>query len=226
MAHICIAPLFTRVCRAAIDAVLDSQLDEARDIFGDDFNFNAFANSDSDGAADSDESAGEADLFGDSDGDSDGGQTETGLAEKAAARAARAAQQAEKKGKKEAARAAKRRLNLRAAFEPAQLVENFVTDRDEQIRTTDVSERLFERVSQRGAPLGPEEAELQAQWIVQVSSHVPHIPPPLPLLTRCVCRKSLFLRSWCGISPSSTPRSSATSRRRLRFCRTTSSRCP
>jgi hypothetical protein len=46
--------------------------------------------------------------------------------------------------KREKERSDKRKAQLRRAFEPVQLVENFCTDRDDEIRSKDIPERLFD----------------------------------------------------------------------------------
>lgn len=69
----------------------------------------------------------------------------------------------------------KRKAQLRKAFEPVQLVENFCTDRDDEIRQKDVPERFFDwNVPFHGAKQGdltPEEEE-EALWIM---SRIPAI---------------------------------------------------
>lgn len=53
---------------------------------------------------------------------------------------------AKEERRREAAKrkAEKRKAQLRRAFEPVQLVENFCTDRDDEIRQTDIPERMFD----------------------------------------------------------------------------------
>ena len=66
---------------------------------------------------------------------------------------------------------AKQKADLRKQFEPVQLVENFCTDRDDEIRQKDAPERFFDwnvpfHGSQEGGePTGDEEEE--AMWIMQ-----------------------------------------------------------
>lgn len=71
----------------------------------------------------------------------------------------------------------KRKAQLRKAFEPVQLIENFCTDRDDEIRRTDAPERFFdlvqqqeidksqERFPQDEAPMTADEQE-EASWIM------------------------------------------------------------
>lgn len=53
-------------------------------------------------------------------------------------------EKAERRKKQQQERAKKRKEALRRIFEPVQLVENFCTDRDDEIRAADVPERFFE----------------------------------------------------------------------------------
>uniref|UniRef100_A0A7S2R0J3 Uncharacterized protein n=1 Tax=Eucampia antarctica TaxID=49252 RepID=A0A7S2R0J3_9STRA len=60
-------------------------------------------------------------------------------------------------------KAEKRKARLRRAFEPVQLVENFCTDRDDQIRMSDEPERFFDW----STPFhGGDEEEEEAMWIM------------------------------------------------------------
>lgn len=75
--------------------------------------------------------------------------------------------------RKEAAKkkAERRKAKLRRAFEPVQLIENFCTERDDEIRSKDIPERFFDwdtpfhgppEVAEEFSPMEEEEAE----WIV------------------------------------------------------------
>ena len=66
---------------------------------------------------------------------------------------------------------AKQKANLRKQFEPVQLVENFCTDRDDEIRQKDAPERFFDwnvpfHGSQEGGDLTEDEEE-EVMWIMQ-----------------------------------------------------------
>lgn len=109
----------------------------------------------------------EDDLFGDDDDDG------VGASQKAEAmklrREKRELARKERRQQKLKAKQEKRKAKLRKAFEPVQLVENFCTDRDDEIRLKDVPERFFDwKVPFHGAPEGdisPEEEE-EALWIM------------------------------------------------------------
>ena len=63
----------------------------------------------------------------------------------------------------------KRKAQLRRAFEPVQLVENFCTERDDEIRRLDAPERLFEWNTPFHGSTGAEitlEEEEEALWIM------------------------------------------------------------
>ena len=67
---------------------------------------------------------------------------------------------------------AKQKADLRKQFEPVQLVENFCTDRDDEIRQKDAPERFFDwnvpfHGSSEGGDLTSEEEEEEAIWIMQ-----------------------------------------------------------
>jgi len=69
----------------------------------------------------------------------------------------------------------RRKAQLRRAFEPVQLVENFCTDRDDDIRQTDVPERFYDRKTpfHGSEEMGmTTEEKTEASWIV---SRVPEI---------------------------------------------------
>lgn len=61
----------------------------------------------------------------------------------------------------------KRKAQLRRAFEPVQLVENFCTDRDDDIRQTDVPERMYDWKTSYNEDDSDEVRQTQAEWIVQ-----------------------------------------------------------
>lgn len=63
----------------------------------------------------------------------------------------------------------RRKAQLRRAFEPVQLVENFCTERDDEIRRTDIPERFYDWTTPfHGADAGPatEDELMEATWIV------------------------------------------------------------
>eukprot|EP00553_Chaetoceros_curvisetus_P000980 CAMPEP_0204629156 /NCGR_PEP_ID=MMETSP0717-20131115/17531_1 /ASSEMBLY_ACC=CAM_ASM_000666 /TAXON_ID=230516 /ORGANISM="Chaetoceros curvisetus" /LENGTH=597 /DNA_ID=CAMNT_0051646007 /DNA_START=264 /DNA_END=2053 /DNA_ORIENTATION=- len=78
-------------------------------------------------------------------------------------------------------KAERRRAKLRRAFEPVQLVENFCTERDDEIRGTDIPERYFDFkspfhgpesvTSNIHAPFSVEEEE-EAEWMIHRISDI------------------------------------------------------
>jgi hypothetical protein len=65
-------------------------------------------------------------------------------------------------------KAERRKAQLRRVFEPVQLVENFCTDRDDEIRQTDVPERLFDwKTPFHGSEKDgmTEDEKVEAMWI-------------------------------------------------------------
>jgi transcription elongation factor SPT6 len=142
------------------------------------------------------------DLFGDQDDDEDDDEDNVapgvGAAQKAEAlrlkRQKRDLAKQERRQKALQKKMEKRKAQLRKAFEPVQLIENFCTDRDDDIRKTDVPERMFDLYKEHektksqstkfptgdDAPLTDEEQD-EAAWIIQ---NVPAItleyrnPPP------------------------------------------------
>jgi transcription elongation factor SPT6 len=91
---------------------------------------------------------------------------------------------AERRRQAQLKRAEKRKARLRRAFEPVQLVENFCTDKDDEIRMADVPERLFDWTTPFHGATTKEfslEEEEEAVWIM---SRIPSIqfeffsPPP------------------------------------------------
>jgi hypothetical protein len=139
------------------------------------------------------------DLFDDDDDDEDDLQPGISAAQRAEAlKLKRQKRELAKKERREKAlqkKMEKRKAQLRKAFEPVQLIENFCTDRDDEIRRLDVPERFFDQYQQQqldktalqqkfpaqeNAPVLPEEQE-EAEWILK---RIPAIaneyrsPPP------------------------------------------------
>ncbi|GMH82688.1 hypothetical protein TrVE_jg3342 [Triparma verrucosa] len=141
----------------------DAQLDEARDIFGD--GFMDFM----DGSED------EEDDLGDDDSDDEEDRRRKAFAEINQAeeeeegeeddekRARREARQKRLEAmqdsllRKEERKSERRRKNLRKAFEPSMLVENFVTEEDEKLRNLDLPERIIQSQQRKFTPLTTEE---------------------------------------------------------------------
>lgn len=85
------------------------------------------------------------DLFGDEDEDENMGVTSEQKAEALRLkREKRKLAKAERRRQSAISKAERRKAQLRRAFEPVQLVENFCTERDELIRQADVPERFFD----------------------------------------------------------------------------------
>lgn len=145
--------------------VSEAQLTEATEIFGDMTTFLEQQKRGDDGdrdekykergvgvdygvASGDDESS--DDLFAESDDD--------GKAKRALAKKERRAQAAKK-------RTEARKARLKRAFEPVQLIENFCTDRDDEIRLSDAPERFYDwKVPFHGT--SEEEEEEEAMWIM------------------------------------------------------------
>lgn len=149
----------------------DEQDDDEEDLFGRKkysergVGVDLGVDSESDGFDDDDDD--EDDLFGDDDDDGmKAGQKAEALKLR---REKRELARQERRQQKLKAKQEKRKAQLRKAFEPVQLVENFCTDRDDQIRQKDVPERFFDwQVPFHGASEGditPEEEE-EAMWIM------------------------------------------------------------
>jgi hypothetical protein len=117
------------------------------------------------------------DLFGEDDDDAlDGG---TSAQQKAEAlrlkREKRKLAKAERRRQAELKKSRRRKAQLRKAFEPVQLIENFCTDRDDDIRQTDIPERLYDwKVPFYGSVNDGmnDDEETEARWI---ASRVPDI---------------------------------------------------
>lgn len=111
---------------------------------------------------DMDDEDDEDDLFGDDDEDQKAEALKLRREKKILARKERKQQRLKLKNDK-------RKAQLRKAFEPVQLVENFCTDRDDEIRQKDVPERFFDwSIPFHGKAEGeltPEEEE-EAIWIM------------------------------------------------------------
>ena len=166
--------------------VSEAQLRDASDVFGTDF-LDMMGGGDEDkdnmdgdeyrergvgvdyGVADSSDE--EDDLFGEDDDDDEDLDDE----DKEAARLRRekrTLEKEERRRQKRVQKQKKQRALLRKTFEPVQLIENFCTDRDDDIRSKDVPERFYEwKVPFHGPPLEhvtddiSHDEEMQARWI-------------------------------------------------------------
>lgn len=134
----------------------------------------------------SDEDEDDEDLFGDYDDEED----ESGLTARQRAEALKLKREKREIAKEERRKQARlkkaerRKARLRRAFEPVQLVENFCTDKDDEIRMRDAPERFFEWTTpfhgSKTEEIGDEEEE-EAMWIM---ARIPDIateffsPPP------------------------------------------------
>jgi len=124
------------------------------------------------------------DLFGDDDEDVSGQTVRQRAEALKLKREKREVAKAERRRQMQLKKAEKRKARLRRAFEPVQLVENFCTDKDDEIRMRDAPERFFDWTTPfHGAKtkqFSPEEEE-EAVWIM---SRTPEIameffsPPP------------------------------------------------
>lgn len=152
--------------------VNEAHLHEASEIFGTEYLDFLNAN-DEDGetgfAEDDDED--EDDISDDDDEDLFDGDEDAKSEALKLKREKRKLDKAERRKKAQAAQAEARKLKLRRAFEPVQLVENFCTEKDDLIRSTDVPERLYDRDfhfygTKKVDTLDEVERE-QAQWIAK-----------------------------------------------------------
>ncbi|CAJ1945658.1 unnamed protein product [Cylindrotheca closterium] len=172
--------------------VSEAQLNEASEIFGTDY-LEFMANEDQNmdeeeelggkyrergvgvDLLDSDESSDEDDdddddLFGDDDRGGDSVQASQKREALKLKREKKELARQERRKQKLQQKNAKRKAQLRRAFEPVQLIENFCTDRDDEIRRLDAPERFFDWKSHfHGSPDGgdpTEEEEEEAMWII------------------------------------------------------------
>lgn len=171
--------------------VSEAQLNEASEIFGTDY-LEFMANDqnmdeeeeltgkyrergvgvdllDSEESSDEDDDDDEDDLFGDDDRGNSVQASQKREALKLKREKKELARQ-ERRKQKQQQKNEKRKAQLRRAFEPVQLIENFCTDRDDEIRRLDVPERFFDwktpfHGSSDGGGLTEEEEE-EAMWIV------------------------------------------------------------
>jgi transcription elongation factor SPT6 len=139
----------------------------------------------------SEEDDDDEDLFGDDDDEEDeSGQTARQRAEALKLkREKREMAKAERRKQARLKKAERRKARLRRAFEPVQLVENFCTDKDDEIRMRDAPERFYEWTTpfhgSTTEEIGDEEEE-EAMWIM---ARIPDIateffsPPPSLSLT-------------------------------------------
>lgn len=109
------------------------------------------------------------DLFG----DDDGGDTVKASQKREALKLKREKRDLARQERRKAKlhqKSAKRKAQLRRAFEPVQLMENFCTDKDDEIRRMDAPERFFEwKTPFHGSTEGgeiTEEEEEEAMWII------------------------------------------------------------
>jgi len=170
--------------------VSQAQMNEASEIFGTDY-LNYMATEDDydedddddlfgknryrergvgiDAGIDSDDDMSDDDLFGDD--DDDEAQTQQ---QKEALKLKREKRELARKERRKnilAKKIAKQKAHLRKQFEPVQLVENFCTDRDDEIRQKDAPERYFDwnvpfHGSKEGGDLTEDEEE-EVMWIMQ-----------------------------------------------------------
>lgn len=138
---------------------------------------------DSEGA-ESDEDDDDDDLFGDDDDGATPSQKAEALRLK---REKRKQSKAERRRQAKLKKAQRQKAELRKNFEPVQLIENFCTEKDDEIRMKDAPERFydwntpFHGPTDGSAEIGDEEDE-EAMWIV---SRIPEIkaafatPPPM-----------------------------------------------
>jgi hypothetical protein len=170
--------------------VSEAQLNEASEIFGTDY-LEFMGNDDQNldegedditgkysergvGVDDSEESSDDEededdDLFG----DDDGGDTVQASQKREALKLKREKRELARKERRKAKlqqKNSKRKAQLRRAFEPVQLMENFCTDQDDEIRRLDAPERLFDwKTPFHGSTDGGEitlEEEEEALWII------------------------------------------------------------
>jgi len=148
------------------EGISEAQLNQANDIFGTDFlDFMAGTNDDDEDYEEKDtryrergvgvdlgvgsdedmeDDSSDDDLFA-SDDDESSGLTKDQRAE--ALRLKKEKRQIKKEERRKAValkKSDRRKANLRRAFEPVQLIENFCTERDDEIRSKDVPERFFD----------------------------------------------------------------------------------
>jgi hypothetical protein len=154
----------------------------------------------------SEEDEDDDDLFGDDDDEEDeSGQTARQRAEALKLkREKRELAKAERRKQARLKKLERRKARLRRAFEPVQLVENFCTDKDDEIRMRDAPERFYEWTTPFHGSMTEEvgdEEEEEAMWIM---ARIPDIateffsPPPSLSLTEDLsaalekCQKSIL----------------------------------
>ena len=127
------------------------------------------------GVESGDDESEDDDLFGDDDDDDD--PTGQKAEARRLKREKKAISKAERRRKARMNKAQKQKAELRKNFEPVQLIENFCTERDDEIRMKDAPERFFDwnipfhGPAELGATITDEEEE-EAMWIM---SRVPEI---------------------------------------------------
>ena len=91
---------------------------------------------------------------------------------------------AERRRQVQLKRTEKRKARLRRAFEPVQLVENFCTDKDDEIRMADVPERLFDWTTPFHGATTKEFSDEEEEEAVWIMTRIPDVhfefftPPP------------------------------------------------
>ena len=125
---------------------------------------------------DDDDDDDDAELFGDDDMEDDMGYKQRAEVLKLKREKKRLAREERRRQKRERADA-KRKAQLRRAFEPVQLVENFCTEKDDEIRMADCPERYYDWLEgkkktliRKVAEIGDEfdlEEEEEAMWIMR-----------------------------------------------------------
>jgi transcription elongation factor SPT6 len=145
----------------------------------------------------SDEEEDDDDLFGD---ENDDGMDGSSAQQKAEAlrlkRERRNLAKAERRRQGQLKKSERRKAQLRRAFEPVQLVENFCTDRDDDIRQSDIPERFYDwKVPFHGsAQVGTmnDDEEAEARWI---ASRIPEIASEMASAEDSEVQQTLILTS-------------------------------
>jgi hypothetical protein len=197
--------------------VSEAQLHEASEIFGTDYlEFMADDHPDQDeeelmgkyrepgvgidlGESDEDVvSDDDDDLFGDDDDDDDDMDGSTALQKKEVLRLKREKRRLAKEERRRQAlekKSDRRKAQLRRAFEPVQLVENFCTDRDDDIRQKDIPERFYDWktpfLGSEQDGMNEDERE-EAEWIVE---RIPQIAAEFATHGENAAKKDMVLES-------------------------------
>ncbi|GMH84598.1 hypothetical protein TL16_g09970 [Triparma laevis f. inornata] len=148
----------------------DSQLDEARDIFGDGF-LDFMEGSDDEGDFDGDEDSDDEEerrrkTFAElAEEEEEEGEEDEEKRQRREARQKRLEAMQDSLLRKEEKKSERRRKNLRKAFEPSQLIENFVTEEDEKLRNLDLPERIIMKQGKVKTELTEEGRKRKANWM-------------------------------------------------------------